>query len=203
MRRSSQSIWKRSRASIDGLPECPNDMSEPAYANLVFYPYCNFCLKAYVNSKGILWMMRARVCKKCIPIHFQRLPWGARAQRNSLPVWRYKDFYVHTDTLHQFNAEKQDLAGTALDEWLALKSSQCFALREHAERCEKWNEGRSLQRTNELDNLRDQRYQAIKEKLSDLGWVEEIVHLENFHVYGDLPLSEHKLVKQPKVLTDR
>ncbi|KAG6820465.1 hypothetical protein H0H93_016760 [Arthromyces matolae] len=41
MSRSSQFIWKRARAHIEGLPDCPTDMSEPAYANLVFSPFCN------------------------------------------------------------------------------------------------------------------------------------------------------------------
>ncbi|KAG6850403.1 hypothetical protein H0H93_013628 [Arthromyces matolae] len=43
MRRSSQYMWKSARAQVEGLPDCPNDMSEPAYANLVFYPYCQVC----------------------------------------------------------------------------------------------------------------------------------------------------------------
>ncbi|KAG6813335.1 hypothetical protein H0H92_011883 [Tricholoma furcatifolium] len=41
MSRSSIGVWRNARAHVEGLPECPDDMSEPAYANLVFYPYCH------------------------------------------------------------------------------------------------------------------------------------------------------------------
>ena len=39
--RSSKPIWKKSLASVDGLPPCPRDLSEPAYAALLFSPYCS------------------------------------------------------------------------------------------------------------------------------------------------------------------
>jgi hypothetical protein len=39
--RSSKLIWKTSLASVDGLPPCPRDLPEPAYAALLFSPYCS------------------------------------------------------------------------------------------------------------------------------------------------------------------
>ena len=39
--RSSKPIWRTSLASIDGLPPCPKDLSEPMYAALLFSPYCS------------------------------------------------------------------------------------------------------------------------------------------------------------------
>ena len=39
--RSLKPIWKESLASIEGLPSCPRDLSEPAYAALLFSPYCS------------------------------------------------------------------------------------------------------------------------------------------------------------------
>jgi len=41
--RSSKPIWKASLASVDGLPPCPSDLPEPAYATLLFNPYCSVC----------------------------------------------------------------------------------------------------------------------------------------------------------------
>ncbi len=40
MSRSSASCWATSRKQIQGLPEIPENLSEPAYANLIF---CNHC----------------------------------------------------------------------------------------------------------------------------------------------------------------
>ena len=39
--RSSKPIWKSSLASVDELPPCPPDLPEPAYAALLFSPYCS------------------------------------------------------------------------------------------------------------------------------------------------------------------
>lgn len=41
MCRSAVSVWKDSRAKIIGMPECPDDLSEPQYASLAFDPFCH------------------------------------------------------------------------------------------------------------------------------------------------------------------
>ena len=41
MKRSSISIWKRARSQLNGLPDCPDDLSEPQYAELLFGKACN------------------------------------------------------------------------------------------------------------------------------------------------------------------
>ena len=40
MNRSSISIWKHSRSQLDGLPDCPDDLSEPQYAEYLFGKAC-------------------------------------------------------------------------------------------------------------------------------------------------------------------
>ena len=40
MKRSSISIWKRSRSQLDDLPDCPDELSEPQYAELLFGKAC-------------------------------------------------------------------------------------------------------------------------------------------------------------------
>ncbi|KAG5642398.1 hypothetical protein DXG03_002830 [Asterophora parasitica] len=42
MHRSASHIWKNARSQIDGLPDCPNDLSEPHYANLIYSPTCHY-----------------------------------------------------------------------------------------------------------------------------------------------------------------
>lgn len=41
LRRSSAAAWKAARLHVDGLPDCPPDIAEPQYANLVFYSHCH------------------------------------------------------------------------------------------------------------------------------------------------------------------
>ena len=40
MSRSARSVWMKSFESVDGLPACPPDLSEPDYARLVFDNLC-------------------------------------------------------------------------------------------------------------------------------------------------------------------
>lgn len=40
MSHSSRWIWKSTMARMEGLPECPREMSEPEYANLAFDTHC-------------------------------------------------------------------------------------------------------------------------------------------------------------------
>ncbi|KAG6873373.1 hypothetical protein C0995_016482 [Termitomyces sp. Mi166 len=191
MRRSSLYVWKNARARVDGLPECPDNMSEPAFVSL---PYDEDITK-------------------------NMIPTCTLSVNNN----RIHDTFVNADTLRQYQAEKRDLKGSALDEWRALKCSHYEARKKHADECELWNADRNSERVIELDNLREQRYQAsvlisllvhyndwdpslysIQERLSDLGWSEEVAYLEdNAWEYDEMELSEHKLVKQPKVLTER
>ncbi|KAF8986837.1 hypothetical protein BDQ17DRAFT_1491391 [Cyathus striatus] len=56
--------WKIARSNLDGTPECPEDMSEPAYASLIFENHCLGCQSRH--SVVHCWEIRARWCKKCI-----------------------------------------------------------------------------------------------------------------------------------------
>jgi hypothetical protein len=44
MRCSSISIWKKALANTPGLPECPNELTEPQYVNLVYDKHCHVSL---------------------------------------------------------------------------------------------------------------------------------------------------------------
>ncbi|KAJ7284360.1 hypothetical protein C8J57DRAFT_691087 [Mycena rebaudengoi] len=63
MHRSALHAWKTARANVLGLPDPPAEMSEPAWADLVFDRHCSVCL-----AKGIWviqWRLRMRLCKPC------------------------------------------------------------------------------------------------------------------------------------------
>jgi len=44
MNRSSIVVWKNARANVARLPECPDDLTEPQYAELVFGKNCFVCV---------------------------------------------------------------------------------------------------------------------------------------------------------------
>lgn len=41
MARSAVPLWRAARNNVPDLPPCPDDLSEPAYANLVFDTHCS------------------------------------------------------------------------------------------------------------------------------------------------------------------
>ena len=41
--KASRSVWQGALASVDGLPRCPDDMDEPAYAALLYGDSCFVC----------------------------------------------------------------------------------------------------------------------------------------------------------------
>lgn len=41
MDKSATSVWRSARRQVEGLPDCPDDLTEPEYANLVFYARCH------------------------------------------------------------------------------------------------------------------------------------------------------------------
>ncbi|CEL62078.1 hypothetical protein RSOLAG1IB_12498 [Rhizoctonia solani AG-1 IB] len=42
-RKPAAAIWRISRSNVPGLPPCPAEMDEPAYAALLFTPFCSLC----------------------------------------------------------------------------------------------------------------------------------------------------------------
>ena len=41
MSKEREEIWRAARENVEDFPDCPEDMSEPAYANLAFSYHCH------------------------------------------------------------------------------------------------------------------------------------------------------------------
>lgn len=41
LNKNAGGIWRSARRNVDDLPDCPSFLSEPAYAHLMFSPYCH------------------------------------------------------------------------------------------------------------------------------------------------------------------
>ncbi|KAF8996632.1 hypothetical protein BDQ17DRAFT_1249599 [Cyathus striatus] len=64
--RTSASVWKQARHNMNGLPECPEDISEPCYASLLFENRCLNQDQCASRKTQIWWEFRARWCQKCV-----------------------------------------------------------------------------------------------------------------------------------------
>ncbi|KAG9008193.1 hypothetical protein FRB93_006761 [Tulasnella sp. JGI-2019a] len=63
MSKVSLSLWKSSRRNVlGGAPECPEYMSEPAFAQLLFSDECFVCGK---KTNWMFWEVKMRCCNEC------------------------------------------------------------------------------------------------------------------------------------------
>ncbi len=54
--RSSAPFWKAARKNVEGLPDCPQYLSEPAYANLMFFAHCHVSVFSYSSCGSTGWL---------------------------------------------------------------------------------------------------------------------------------------------------
>ncbi|KAJ6513374.1 hypothetical protein C8R45DRAFT_345014 [Mycena sanguinolenta] len=215
MSRSSRFIWKESRSHVEGLPNPPRDLSEPQYANLCFSTHCHQCLAIPVMT--IVWSARTRLCKKCMGARFGNYDCvmaQTKLESNLLKLlpsyreprhgWRRARELFSIDAAMKLKEESADfreygniqLSDPKFKAWFTQKEDEIKEINTHAELCITWAANRTNERKNELDEARRLREEAIVERLTALGWGAEIT----FHTYE---FSCHKLVNQPKKLTDR
>ncbi|KAJ7601757.1 hypothetical protein DFH06DRAFT_388193 [Mycena polygramma] len=217
MTRSNAFIWKESRTQFEGLPDLPRDLCEPQYANLCFDIHCHKCLHL---AQTVIWTARTRMCKKCIQENFAT--WMNVANETSLeqpvllnlvPSFEQKRSGRRRHNTTQlfsidvaeklYNECAKFRTGGVLKtaepeyiEWYKQKSDEMDEITAHAALCATWAENRSHNRKDELHDARTLRRDAIVERLTAIGWGEEIP----FHSWD---FNSHKLVKQPKELTER
>lgn len=72
LQRSSASAWKIARLQVDDLPDCPQDMSEPQYANLAFYPHCHVRRALTKVALPLLTNMYHRIAAELFDLFYGR-----------------------------------------------------------------------------------------------------------------------------------
>ncbi|KDQ07101.1 hypothetical protein BOTBODRAFT_149356 [Botryobasidium botryosum FD-172 SS1] len=63
MSRLSTFAWRRARENVPHLPECPEDLSEPEYASLLYERNCHVCGTPRIQR--VIFAFRARLCESC------------------------------------------------------------------------------------------------------------------------------------------
>ncbi|TFK68225.1 hypothetical protein BDN72DRAFT_960384 [Pluteus cervinus] len=220
MSRNSISVWRAARSNLPGMPECPPDMTEPEYANLAFDPRCHYCGATGVRNAD--WVFRTRICGKCSKDHIEeRYDFGhsivcmtdsdesSHTCRNrdpqaslivpTRPGRKYSRKLFLKAEYEQVNKELQAFdSKEEKDAYMEERAKFIEARMAHASQCETWNSTLTKDRSTELQQLKDERKQAIIDKLVSLGWKQDLDSIR----YPD-NLAEHRLVKQPHRLTER
>ncbi|KAJ7024421.1 hypothetical protein C8F04DRAFT_162777 [Mycena alexandri] len=218
MHKSAISIWKASLQQVPGLPERPQEMSEPAWANLVWSPHCHNCLTN--RCQKVDWHLRIRLCEKCVKT--AKLLRGERQMDKTnkldqiiLQCLPFSHYHIpgHNGKCCLIEDErkfrKELKAAEDKSEFVKSKKEALAARVTHASECKKWLDSSTQERWDELAEIRYKRTMDISEKLEDLGFIEELEYLEDLkEVYLHprktiRPLRDHPDVKVSKPLTER
>lgn len=215
MRTSARFIWKQALANIKGLPDCPTDLNEPQYTNLVFGKNCYFCQRTSVPVTTV-WTARLKSCSRCLNEHFtEYLP------DLSIPIQiiylipdvtitrsagrgRVRSVSLRYSALGKLWEEEygaEDVVGKKL--WAITKRAEYTPLNQHARLCEVWQSDLEREREQEAERARTERKEIALEKLKELGWAEEIQKI-SIDYYLSRSFDQHLAVaqNQKKGLTD-
>ncbi|KAI1789085.1 hypothetical protein LXA43DRAFT_1022431 [Ganoderma leucocontextum] len=219
--KTSRLAWIVSLASVDALPPCPGNMSEPCYAALLFDHHCFLC--AANRARWVDYAIRLRLCKTCYKVNirkgsaivpkdeldvFRTLPLfpceiGSDCKRagwftlpeNRTAANKYYTAYVNA-TINQYTSlQREDREAAAL--WVEETLKDVATTHMCADTILVWFRQRSSLKKWANVQIMSDRKSRIIERLQDLGYSEY-----------DFPEGEDsdawdKLVHQPKPLTDR
>ncbi|KAG1828151.1 hypothetical protein EV424DRAFT_1387426 [Suillus variegatus] len=218
-RRKAKSIWTGALKRIDRLPQCPSYLSEPAYANLLFWSYCHRC---YSSCDVIQWELRIRCCNGCtgdmligrgkLPLFVDQLNCLDAGQlipmsviSSAGPCVRYTDntyrkpltVASHVDVTKlnmQYKFVKDSLL---LNDLIIHREKVTQEIYQHAALCRIWEAEVADQRRKELV---DQRKRDVVEKLENLGLGDELESLRSDA--SALKEFDNLVVRQDQELTD-
>ncbi|KIJ66542.1 hypothetical protein HYDPIDRAFT_26881 [Hydnomerulius pinastri MD-312] len=213
MHRSATSVWKSARTHIPGLPPCPDDMSEPAYANLCFSMHCHNCLT--INVKNVYWSTRVRYCTTCTKTCLETVNdafksrYGAKIPHclHTDHVSGRRDALCSIKDREALISQLQTLNPQERSELRRKKAEEVKHHFAYAKQCVEWSDknGRCLFPYWNALLMSPHGYSIVK-KLTELGWGEEVESLPNrrtAYLHRLVHIEDHPAVKEPKLLTDR
>ncbi|CAL1694456.1 unnamed protein product [Somion occarium] len=216
MSRTSAQFWKAARRNVDGLPDCPPDLNEPAYANLCFDAHCHNCMKT--NIQNVIWEFRTRYCSDCRK--FMTAPQYSLIENNlddpfdplhivvnlninpkdeDDPVNRR----VHSVDIDSFYEEFDRLPSDQKGALIQREDAENEQIVQHANLCYAWTEQWKASRAQEKEDAKNKRVVAIINKLIELGYTEELTYMSDPAIFEENPLLGLSAVRRPGPLTER
>ncbi|KAG6379256.1 hypothetical protein JVT61DRAFT_11706 [Boletus reticuloceps] len=185
MVKSSAFVWKAARRQIDGLPDCPADLTEPEYANLVFYPRCQICGK---YAKAVLWEMRRRYCLGCTVRRLSALSSCPQVVQNNNVVASEDTALtegvtkscVDKDQMESFIHEYKHSSNRK--QFVMDRVEQHTTISKHARQCERWEGYQEYKYHVEMHDRRKERENSIIERLKQLGFEREVEYFTPYRI---------------------
>ncbi|KAI0689360.1 hypothetical protein C8T65DRAFT_834646 [Cerioporus squamosus] len=188
MSRNAAQLWKAARHQAEPyLLDCPPFLSEPAYANLVFFSHCHSCTTPDV--KTVMWEFFARYCQKCkedmlsdhIEVYFlldtcerdSRIKIAdflnvvhISLSRGTVP----RPFY-HSPEFWKFRREVYALPdGVERNAFIKQKAENVTKRKQFATAMQTWEADQEQLRASELEAMKDARMEAVNQRLRDEGY---------------------------------
>ncbi|KAK7680592.1 hypothetical protein QCA50_016374 [Cerrena zonata] len=224
MDRNSVSFWKAARCNVPGLPEPFPGMSEPVFANLCYSPHCHVCLKS--NVQDVIWDLRIRLCNICkktstVSISVAKSRLYLKESKRLLPhistylvKWNDQvtdDWVRGVQRLLISDMDDVEKAWVSLpaskegrDQFLKDEDRRFKDIEKHAEVCDNWSQNKKYDRSQELNEVRQEHLRTILRKLNEAGYGEDVTFSDKHRdVHGRDPICYHPFVRQAKPLTDR
>ncbi|KAF8655843.1 hypothetical protein AX16_002927 [Volvariella volvacea WC 439] len=176
MSESSTHLWEQARRNIDKLPPCPDDMTEPGYASLVFGHRCQVCGRA--NVRTTFWNVRVRCCNACIPKLFvkvrecsMKMPW--RMSQYLPKVQHGKSPWYYRPLVEFYEAEYQQLDpqdAKSIEQWEDKMSFASTMRRSFETALSAFEQAYADARKAELEEVRKSRRENVLRRLIAEGW---------------------------------
>ncbi|EIW59895.1 uncharacterized protein TRAVEDRAFT_47198 [Trametes versicolor FP-101664 SS1] len=193
-----QKLWVPARENTPGLPDRPPWMGERKFAYLLYSPHCHNC--GAPNIRKIVYGWFVRLCSACLQ---KRTIWYGYAAMDTQDIEDgsilRNMFYHNTITSHfhvegyshltrdpKFNRLFVDDVNRVFEQFEALPDSadkktfpdqvkaEHRARLPYANAIHQWMHQKKEQRLDHLDDVRQQRFDAILVKLRDAGWGKDL-----------------------------
>ncbi|KAF8421548.1 hypothetical protein L210DRAFT_3572594 [Boletus edulis BED1] len=201
MDESSTLVWKTARRQVDGLPDCPPDLTEQEYADLVFDARCHMCGR---RVRTVLWYIRCRYCADCkLKYLIDRESCDKIIRDND--VLATEELKINKEDVSWVDVGQME---SFLDEYDASfdkkqllddRKKQYDTIWMHAYACESWQGKRERERKRNLEQLRREREQSIFERLKEHGYGPEIEYFGQ----PEFQSSYKSAFRSSKLLTDK
>ncbi|KAG9094593.1 hypothetical protein FS749_012168 [Ceratobasidium sp. UAMH 11750] len=192
LQRSAIQMWRHAERNMPGLPPCPPDMCEPQYAALLFSKHCNLC-GAIATAKPDVYL-RVRLCAICRENELRDIvPLGLQSVIDQTLVDSSATIRFKTDksrprgTQEPLCSLRQQVEGvlnkqrefkdagnhSGLAKWEQECRTLVLTRRKFGSQLARYLDSVGKSRSRELGGVKQQRRQAIVNRLKALGWTDE------------------------------
>ncbi|KAL7278258.1 hypothetical protein ACG7TL_008234 [Trametes sanguinea] len=195
-------IWRVCREGAEDIPPLPPFMSEPAYAHLLFAPFCHE-QRGYIPSYPpfLEELPDRKILVKGLVGNYGEFLSLINPSDGHYGYQRYNNY--HIPQLERFLVEWNAAGSSEARKELYEKQKASVAeMRKHEKILKKWWERRHQNHMKELNEIKEQRFSEICARLEDAGWGPELDRLRDTPE-GQAKLRGIPILHHPSKLTDK